>query len=206
MNDIIKQLADSDPSTDRRKKKTRAAIENALLELMQEKPVEDISICELAETADINRKTFYNNYASIEEVLEGINRKISLHIFNALPEKITINNEIEIYNLIIDFSKAIEPHKAILRQMAKISNNVSFIQYFRDQILPYVEHNLTSYHVDTAVIPYINNYLVNGLSSIFFEWFNDDRLDANQIAMLCYNLTISAIRLDNYKDIKSTIS
>jgi AcrR family transcriptional regulator len=198
----IKEFTKAENGMDRRKKKTQIAIENALLELLQTKPLEEISISELSDYADINRKTFYNNYSSIEEVLQGINQKLSLHIFNALPEKITINNEIEIYNLLLNFTTALEPQKEILKQITQTSDNISFIQYFKDQILPYVERNLLSYHVDPALTPYINNYLINGISSIFFEWFQDDRLHAKDIALLCYNLTTSAIKLDNYKDIK----
>lgn len=199
----IQELMDTETGMDRRKRKTRIAIENALLDLMQRKTLDSISISELAEHADINRKTFYNNYNTIEEVIEGINRKISVHIFDALPEKITIQNEIEIYNLLLSFTTTIEPHKAILRKMARTSNSLSFIEYFKDQILPYVEQNLDSYHIDPVVVPYVNNYLVNGLSSIYYHWFEDDRLNAKQIALLAYNLTISVVRLDNYKDIKS---
>jgi AcrR family transcriptional regulator len=198
----IKEFVNTENGMDRRKKKTRIAIENALLELLQTKPIDEISISELSEYADINRKTFYNNYSSIEEVLQGINKKLSLHIFDALPEKITINNEIEIYNLLLNFTTTIEPQKKILKQITQTADNISFIQFFKDQILPYVERNLVSYHVDPALTPYINNYLINGISSIFFEWFQDDNLQAKDVALLCYNLTTSAIKLDNYKDIK----
>lgn len=202
----MRELTDSNPAMDRRKKKTCLAIENALLELMQTKPLDTISISELAEHADINRKTFYNNYNSIEDVIESINAKLSKHLFDALPEKITIQNEIEIYHLLLDFTARLEPHKAILKQMAHSTKNLSFIQYFKDQILPYVEHNLLSYHIDPVVTPYINNYLINGLSSIFFEWFQNDSLSSEQIALLCYNLTTSAIQLDNYKDIRTNVT
>lgn len=197
----IQNLSNIEPNIDRRKRKTRLAIENALLELMQEKPLKSISISELAETADINRKTFYNNYSSIDEVITGINQKLSLKIFNALPDKITIHNEIEIYNLYLNFTTALEPHRDILQKMTKDSKNLPFFEYFKDQILPYIERNLTSYHVDPALTPYIYSYLLNGLSSILFTWVNDKKLNAKQVALLCYNLTISTIKLDNYKDI-----
>ncbi|MDO5155709.1 MAG: TetR/AcrR family transcriptional regulator [Eubacteriales bacterium] len=186
---------------DRRQRKTRMAIENALLDLMQTKPLETISISELADHADINRKTFYNHYTCIEDVVEDINKKISMIIFEALPEKITINNEIEIYHLLFDLTTQIEPHKAILKQVARTSDNFSFIDYFKDLIFPYIERNLMSYHINPAITPFINNYLFNGISSIYYEWFENDVLNAQQVALLCYNLTISAIRLDNYKDI-----
>lgn len=192
-----------DSNLERRQRKTHLAVENALLELLQEKPINSISISELSEKADINRKTFYNNYTSIDDVVEEINQHIFTHIFNFLPEKITIRNEIEIYHLLLDYTTAIEPHKKLLKQIFSMDDNLTIVQKFRETILPYIKKNLLSYRVDPAVIPYINSYIVNGLTSIFHEWFLDDSLTAGQVALLGYNLTISAIKLDNYKDIMS---
>ncbi|MBQ9794006.1 MAG: hypothetical protein IJW34_03570 [Clostridia bacterium] len=44
---------------DRRIIKTKRAIAVALLQLLSEKPLEEITITELTLKADINRKTFY---------------------------------------------------------------------------------------------------------------------------------------------------
>lgn len=186
---------------DRRQKKTRLAIEKALLELLQTKSIDMISISELSEKADINRKTFYNNYNSVEEVAQGIDRKVAAFIFDKLPKKITISNEIEIYNLLLEFTTSIEPHKDLLKQMARNSNSITITEHLKDQILPYIEKSLSSYNIAPAVIPYINSYIVDGLSSIYYQWFNDNQLTAKQIALLGYNLTASAIKLDNYRDI-----
>lgn len=46
-------------------------ITDALLELMQDKPIEDISISELCETAGIGRASFYRNFNSKEDILRG---------------------------------------------------------------------------------------------------------------------------------------
>ena len=45
---------------DRRIIKTKKAIYEALVELMQKKKLNSITVTELAAQADINRKTFYN--------------------------------------------------------------------------------------------------------------------------------------------------
>lgn len=201
MNIDLQQFSAAEPNLDRRKRKTRAAIENALLDLMQYKPLNAITISELATAADINRKTFYNNYNSIDDVIKGINKKLSRHIFEALPEKITIHNEIEIYHLLVTFTTALEPHKNILRKVTSASKDIPFFSYFQNQILPYVERNLVSYHVDAALTPYINSYLVNGIYSILMTWLNETQLNAEQVALLCYNLIVASIKLDNYKDI-----
>lgn len=51
---------------------TELALADALKKMMQEKPLDRITISDLAETAGINRQTFYYHYHDIYEVVEGI--------------------------------------------------------------------------------------------------------------------------------------
>ena len=58
--------------TDRRVIRTKQAIHKALTELLEQKDIADITVSELAQTAAISRKTFYNYYNTIYEVLDEI--------------------------------------------------------------------------------------------------------------------------------------
>lgn len=51
-------------------------ITDALLKLLQNKPVEDISISELCDLAGIGRASFYRNFESKEDILRGYINKI----------------------------------------------------------------------------------------------------------------------------------
>ncbi len=55
--------------TDLRIVKTRQTIRNALISLMSEKELQDITISELSARAQINRKTFYRHYRAISDVV-----------------------------------------------------------------------------------------------------------------------------------------
>ena len=55
---------------DRRILKTKKAIYEALVELMQKKKLNSITVTELAAQADINRKTFYTYYSTVNDVLD----------------------------------------------------------------------------------------------------------------------------------------
>ncbi len=70
---------------DRRIVKTKRSIAIALMQLLAEKPLEDITITELTLKADINRKTFYLHYSSIEDVAEELIVKAE-EMFNAALE------------------------------------------------------------------------------------------------------------------------
>lgn len=57
---------------DRRVKKTKRAIQNAFAELMLEKRIQDITVQELVDKADIHRATFYSHYHDIYDLYEQI--------------------------------------------------------------------------------------------------------------------------------------
>lgn len=48
-----------------------AHLKNALLKLLAEKPLNDISISELVETAEVGRASFYRNYEQKEDILKA---------------------------------------------------------------------------------------------------------------------------------------
>lgn len=62
----------SDSKEDRRVRRTKKAVRDALLRLMQDKQVAEITTTELCKEADVNRNTFYAHYSAPEEVLSEI--------------------------------------------------------------------------------------------------------------------------------------
>ncbi|GHV90620.1 TetR family transcriptional regulator [Spirochaetia bacterium] len=71
---------------DRRARKTKGLIKQALIQLLAEKDIKDISVSELSNLADINRGTFYLHYTDIYDLfgqIEGeVMSEFSLHIAN----------------------------------------------------------------------------------------------------------------------------
>ena len=68
---LMQQTASATPSRqERRVRRTRAMILAGFIQLMQQKPVKDISVRELADLVDINRSTFYLHYTDIYDLLE----------------------------------------------------------------------------------------------------------------------------------------
>lgn len=49
--------------------RSRKWLTDALLELMKDKPFQEISISEIAEKADLSRRTFYRSFSSKEEII-----------------------------------------------------------------------------------------------------------------------------------------
>lgn len=79
---------------DRRVRKTTQAIQTAFAELLTEKSIEDITIKELCERADINKSTFYLHYKNIYDCAAYIRN----HILQEIDELISPYDFAEIIN------------------------------------------------------------------------------------------------------------
>ena len=61
---------------DRRVRRTKAMLRAALTELLKTKPVNEISVTELTEKADVNRGTFYGHYKDIFDMVEQLENEM----------------------------------------------------------------------------------------------------------------------------------
>jgi AcrR family transcriptional regulator len=80
-------LAGSNKKTDARVRRTRDALGDALIALMQEKPFDTITVQEVLERAHVSRSTFYSHYSDkddllmsdAEEFFEALSMALSAH-------------------------------------------------------------------------------------------------------------------------------
>ena len=60
---------------------------------------------------------------------------------------------------------------------------------------------MKTYQVNDAVIPYISKYIVHGVTGMYIQFIRDASLTSEQFTMLTYNLVLSCLHLDNFRDI-----
>lgn len=87
---------------------TRQAIMYSLLNLLQEKSIDKITVKDICEMCEINRNTFYYYYGDIYQVLEELLRT---EMEKSLKEK-QVNNSfyedfLKKYHLVLEYKKAV---------------------------------------------------------------------------------------------------
>ncbi|MPM46299.1 hypothetical protein SDC9_92997 [bioreactor metagenome] len=73
---------------DRRTRKTKAVLQQSLIALLREKNLQDISVTELTQLADVNRGTFYSHYQSIFDLAAQMEHEMFLEfkaVMDAYP-------------------------------------------------------------------------------------------------------------------------
>lgn len=139
-------------SSDRRVRRTKAQLRSCLGKLLQKKTIQEISVKELADMADINRGTFYLHYKDVFDLLN--------HVEDELIE---------------DFHSILNKYNDIPRPdggLAPINENLL------TDIFSYIYDNADM--VSTLVGPNGDNRFVNGFHNvlrgkIFNDWAKDIR-------------------------------
>lgn len=189
-----------DTKKDRRIRKSKEALKNSLIELMKEKPVNNITVKELVLTADLNRSTFYNYYCDIPDMLQ----KLEMELYNELLE--IFKAHIERHSEIHDISR--ETHEFMEDMCNVIKNNYDFCKCifskngdlsFLFKLEEMVENHLPDqlkekFNKRESNLGYVYSFFKSGYIGILKKWMEGGcEESSSEIAGLTYNLLKSIV-------------
>lgn len=152
----------------RRTKVTRSLLQNALMELMQEKAFSRITVKELCEQADLNRTTFYLHYPNQEALLADVEEQANRRTVAFIQKIRTGGDRIHYTTLLLEH---IKENECIYRVL--LTNNPNGT--FRDTFLDRVEENIQD-NIPEAGTPvqsnYIHFFIVSGCVNVIGKWID----------------------------------
>ncbi|MPN33717.1 hypothetical protein SDC9_181208 [bioreactor metagenome] len=184
----------SNKKDDRRCRKTKFAIKSALLTIMKEKPVAKISISELTELADVNRKTFYNHYADIDSVLRDLEDAFLERLFN-LIDKNNIWNGLE--NPAPFFEKLfleIQSDQPLFKLLIESGEHVHLVFNFRNRLRDMWGEQLQNRSdLDPYLLMCFMDFIASGTVSILETWIaNSEQVPFERLAQLICSIISGA--------------
>lgn len=185
--------------TDKRIEKTKACIQQALTQLLEKKAIDDITVTELAEAANINRKTFYAHYASIQNVVEEAERET---VQNLILLWESLSKDYNILQPDILFRCLNTLYQGSLKQFGSILGNPknhSIIYQFADVLRDAIKASFENSHVlpaeETANIPFIAAFIAGGLMNTYYEWFfHHPETELDTVTQLTFKLLVSGLQ------------
>ena len=188
MSDLVK--------TDIRVIKTKKAIRDATLLLLSKKHVDDISITELALTAQINRKTFYNYYQNIYQVIDEIEDDIVEKFANAIRMTDWYNGtELNFHNVFSCVTEAVRENMDYFRPLLNISNTSIVIVKVESTLKERGKAYFQKYlHIDDDLLTMALDYIVSGMLSVFRRWLqNGQALSVHEVTEQVGRMSLAAL-------------
>ena len=152
--------------------KTKRAIHAAMTKLLAGKPIEEITVTELAEAAEINRKTFYNYYSSVNMVAEEMEDEIVARFEETLRRldfdtllkdpQTTFNTLARLITSDLDF------YGSILTNRNQNSFLQKIISSLKERVMTLYAAQIPA---DIELVEYVLDYIVAGMVSVYQRWF-----------------------------------
>ena len=179
-------------NTDRRVKRTKKALRDALLTLLETKNINEISVTELTNLADVNRATFYFYYTDLLDMLQQIQNE-SYQAFKEI-----INESTSSITTIEGFTEYCErlllfcqEHESLVRFITNNDANNQLYKQIRVLMLNNIPNSKVVYPENNPA-RYSTNFILTAMVGIVIDWMDEGmKISAHDLAEFCANIYIN---------------
>ena len=153
----------------RRVRMTKKMMKDALLELLEENPLEKISVTNICERADVNRSTFYAYYEDIGGLLLEIENEV-LSNLPVSPESAAADTDERFLAALEEFFDYVRDNKKLFRVLIIQRDNSNFSRRLVNSVME--KYKKSADLKDELLDRYAYIYCVHGVIGIMKEWIN----------------------------------
>lgn len=152
--------------TDRRILRTRRMIDDAMMSLLEEKPINEIGVTELCERADINRNTFYCHYNSPLDVLEHLEQTMLFRIAESFSARTSSEDSTEI--TLLAFSEEKRLAKILLSDHVGNRFSIKIVRAAQERNLAIASRQASK--LSPSYQTMLSDFAIAGGSAIIRRW------------------------------------
>lgn len=195
--------ADETRQLDRRARKTRRAIQNALMQLSVDKRINEITVTDVTQAADINRSTFYLHYNSVYEVLADIEQSSTDTMLGIVNKYDPVQLPLNPYPLLKALTEEADANPAFMRFISDSKISTTFLpklkKCFIDRLVARVMGKFPD--SDENFLKVTVTFMTGGVMDVYVAWLRSE--DPMPLEDLCkYAATIVS---QGYANIISSI-
>lgn len=146
---------------------TKKLLKTALIELMQDKPINKITIKDICEQADLSRSTFYLHYTDQYDLLNDLESEAISTIMNQLKK---ITPDLDPLIVCREFTSYIHKEHTIFRTLLCQQENLHFQIKLIEELHKASMELLAFSSEDSIRLGYKVDFITHGSLSIFRNW------------------------------------
>lgn len=190
---------------------TAAKMDQAFLELLENKDFSYITVKEICAKAGVNRSTFYLHYETVEDLLsesvEYMNEQFLSHMKQDTEVFMTRIKECPVEQLYLVTPKYLKPYLSYIQEHKRIFYTAitkastlrlddSYNRMFRHVFTPILDR----YQVPVEDRRYMMTFYIQGMMAIITEWLKDDCKDSMEHIMAVIQQCVTQPHVDVVSD------
>lgn len=146
--------------------RSQAWLIDALFELMREKPYVEITVTDIAQRAQLSRRTFYRNFATKDELISmHARRLVDEYVDRLLPADLSQTRAVA-----LTYFEFWTDHAEFLRLLAASGMSSLVLQKFNEHIPMIFERSRSPKYAGVAQLRYALAFNAGGYFNLLFEW------------------------------------
>lgn len=142
---------------------TKRMLKEALIRLLEQKPIEKITVHELCAEAEINRTTFYKYYGSQFDLLDDMQEDFISELETSMREK---ERPVSLLNIL----KYIDTHRAFCTTLLRSADNGLLGKIFSLSLITQQLEAQTAPRYEGYKSGYVKEFVIYGCYSIIRRW------------------------------------
>ena len=175
---------------------TRKKLRDGLLRLMEQKPINEISVKELTELVDVNRGTFYFHYADIFDMLKKMEEEFFEYFSETLQD--TVPRGEAAYAYLKAIFSVLGDNRAFCKIMLGPNGDMQFVERIKKLVSETCSHIWyeAAPGADSAKFEMYNAFIINGCIGIFQKWLEDAEGGGSpeEVSQLAATIILASLR------------
>jgi AcrR family transcriptional regulator len=182
-------------STDRRARRTRAALQKALLALLQKRRLESIQIKEITDLADVSRPAFYLHFESKEELLLSHIDDLFAQLHKAVFEEVAKHQQVTLELLVLTSFQLWGKEAKAWSVAWQLANKDLLLTRLRRHMAAlmaaFAATPGSNINQHTTLHEYVVDFVTGGVYMLLRRWVEEGmKTPAEQMGRLAYQLVL----------------
>lgn len=179
----------------RRVRITRKIFQDALVELMEEQPLEKITVTDVCQRADMNRSTFYSHYRDVTQLLDEVETEVIDQLPMKMEEGEIFSSEVYLRQLEA-FFRYVQANARLFHTLIVQSEGSGFYHRLVNEVLNVTMGGAAGER--SLKDQYAFSYCVNGVVGILKDWIGSEfPISAGEFAEIVASMTFNSLRAEN---------
>lgn len=182
---------------DRRVRKTKRQLRQALMDLMSEKPSKSISVRELAERADINRGTFYIHYKDVSDLLQRLEDEMAERLILVCKKYAYSTSEVDAFPYLTELYRFAQDNADLCLVLLGPNGDRAYTERICGILRSYFLRDFLArfYSGSSDRLDYFCSFIVSGNLTLTLEWLSSGAKETpEEMAALAGAIIMDGVR------------